>query len=169
MDNTSGGIKHGVMSMNNLDAALSVDAGEAFGWTGGTLHLEAFYENSQSLEDQYVGAIDTQSSIDTTGPSMFRIYQVYYDQAWSSTDVRFGIYDLETEFSNTKPELLFLSKNYTWNTAFDLSGTMTANGVIGPGNYPYTPLALRVRQACTPFRHRSLPPTAPRTTPIIPR
>lgn len=41
--------------------------------------------------------------------------------------------------------MLFLSKNYTWNTAFDMSGTMSSNGLVGPGNYPYTPLALRIR------------------------
>jgi porin len=64
--------------------------------------------------------------------------------------VLFGIYDLETEFSNTKPMSLFLSKNLTWNTALDQSGTMPQNGSIGPGNYPYTPLAVRVRQQLSP-------------------
>lgn len=145
-DNAAGGLKRGGIYMQNVDAALYVDTDRAFGWTGGRFQFEAFYETSASLALQKVGAIDVQSSIDTTGPEMLRIYQVFYDQTLGNTDVRFGIYDLETEFSNTKPELLFLSKNFTWNTAYDMSGTMTENGTLGPGNYPYTPLALRVRQ-----------------------
>lgn len=145
-DNTSGGLQRGALDMNNVDAALEVDTAKAFGLTGGVLHLEGFYADPRSFSLTKVGSIDTQGSIDTTGPEMWRVYQVYYDQKLGHTDVRFGIYDLETEFSNTKPELLFLSKNFTWNTAYDLSGTMSENGTIGPGNFPYTPLALRVRQ-----------------------
>ena len=145
-DNASGGIKQGVVGMNNIDAALFIDADKAFGFTGGSFEFETFYEDAHSLDIQYVGSVDTQSSIDTTGPQMLRLYQAFYDQNLGSTDVRVGIYDLETEFSNTKPALLFLSKNFSWNTAYDLSGTMTENGTVGPGNYPYTPLAIRVEQ-----------------------
>jgi porin len=145
-DNASGGLQRGGVDMNNLDATLEIDAGKAFGLTGGKLHLEGFYSDANSLDMQKTGAIDTQGSIDTTGPQMWRLYQAYYEQQAGNTNIRFGIYDLETEFSETKPELLFLSKNFSWNTAFDLSGTMSQNGTIGPGNFPYTPLALRVRQ-----------------------
>jgi porin len=81
---------------------------------------------------------------------MFRLYQAYYDQTFGATDVLVGIYDLETEFSVTKPMSLFLNKNLTWNTALDQSGTMPQNGTVGPGNYPFTPLAVRVRQTLAP-------------------
>jgi porin len=81
---------------------------------------------------------------------MYRLYQAYYDQVIGSTDILFGIYDLETEFSVTRPMSLFLSKDLTWNTALDQSGTMPHNGTIGPGNYPYTPLALRIRETFSP-------------------
>jgi hypothetical protein len=43
--------------------------------------------------------------------------------------VRVGIYGLETDVSVTKPMSLFLSKDLTWNTALDPSGTMPQNGV----------------------------------------
>ena len=144
--NATGGIHTGTMYMNNADAQLRVDTDKAFGWTGGRLFLEGFYAGQNSLGNQYVGAVDQQSPIDTAGYTMFRLYQAYYDQTLGNTDLLFGIYDLETEFSNTKPMSLFLSKNLTWNTAFDMSGTMPENGTVGPGNYPYTPLAFRVNQ-----------------------
>lgn len=145
-DNAEGGVRKGSTYMYNLDAQLRVDTDRAFGWTGGRFWLEGFYENKNSLGNHYVGAVDQQSPIDSAGYQMARLYQAYYDQKLGGTDVRVGIYDLESEFSVTKPMSLFLSKDLTWNTAFDQSGTMPQNGVIGPGNYPYTPLAARVRQ-----------------------
>jgi porin len=146
-DNTYGGLRQGWSYMENADAQLSVDTGKALGWTGGTFFAEGFYANAMSTGNKFVGALDQQSPIDTAANvEMFRLYQLYYDQNFGQTDVRFGIYDLETEFSNTKPMSLFLSKNLTWNTALDQAGTMPLNGTVGPGNYPYTPLALRVRQ-----------------------
>lgn len=149
-DNTQGGVRTGAAFMYNVDGQLQVDTAKAFGWTGGLFVAEAFFANATSFGNQYIGAVDQQSPIDTAANlAMFHVYQLYYDQNFGSTDIRFGIYDLETEFSVTKPMSLFLSKNLTWNTAFDQSGTMPLNGTIGPGNYPYTPLAVRIRQNFT--------------------
>ncbi len=146
-ENTSGGLRLGPSYMYNADARLQIDTGKAYGWTGGVFVFEGFYANNISTGNSYVGAVDQQSPIDTAaGVSMLRLYQLYYDQTLGNTDVRFGIYDLETEFAQTKPMALFLSKDLTWNTALDQAGTMPENGQLGPGNYPYTPLALRVRQ-----------------------
>jgi porin len=147
-DNTQGGLRTGAAFMWNMDGQLQVDTGKAFGWTGGTFEAEVFGANATSFGNSYIGAVDQQSPIDTAANmAMFHVYQLFYDQNFGATDVRFGIYDLETEFANSKPMALFLSKNLTWATAFDQSGTMPLNGTIGPGNYPYTPLALRVRES----------------------
>ena len=150
-DDAAGGLRRGGSYMYNIDGQLQVDTGKAFGWTGGMFEAEGFYANAMSTGNKFVGALDQQSPIDTAaGVAMFRLYQLFYDQNFGSTDVRVGIYDLETEFSNTKPMALFLSKNHTWNTAFDQAGTMPENGTVGPGNYPYTPLAARVRENFSP-------------------
>jgi porin len=150
-DNVEGGLRRGDSYMYNVDAQFQVDTGKALGWTGGTFEAEAFYANAMSTGNKYVGALDQQSPIDTAANAqMIRIYQLFYDQNFGNTDVRFGIYDLETEFSDTKPMNLFLSKDLTWNTALDQAGTMPENGTVGPGNYPYTPLALRIRQTLAP-------------------
>ena len=145
--NAKGGLKTGSAYMNNLDAKLSVDADKAFGMKGGNFVLEGWWETPKSFGNKYAGALDQQSPIDAAwNKDIYRLYQAYYDQKIGDTDILFGIYDPETEFSTTKPMTLFLSKDLTWNTAFDQSGTMPKNGSIGPGNYPYTPLSLRVRQ-----------------------
>jgi len=146
-DNTAGGLKRGWSFMDNADAKLMVDTGKAFGWKGGSVVLEGFYANATSTGNSYVGALDQQSPIDTAmNKPTVKLYQAFYDQNFGSTDVLVGKFDVETEFSVTKPMELFLSKDLTWNTAFDQSGTMPQNGTTGPGNYPYTPLAVRVRQ-----------------------
>lgn len=145
-NNAEGGLRRGTIYMYNLDGRLDVDTDRAFGWTGGHFVVEGFYESANSLGNHYVGAVDQQSPINSACCAMWRLYQVFYDQTLGNTDLRFGIYDLETEFSATKPMSLFLSKDLTWNTALDQSGTMPHNGTIGPGNYPYTPLALRIRE-----------------------
>jgi porin len=146
-DVAQGGLKTGFAYMYNVDGQFTIDTGKAFGWTGGTFYAEGFYNNATSLGNGWVGAVDQQSPIDTAANvQMFKLYQLYYDQNFGRTDVRFGKYDLESEFSVTKPMSLFLSKDLTWNTALDQAGTMPLNGTVGPGNYPYTPLALRIRQ-----------------------
>jgi porin len=148
--NVAGGLKQGTVYLYNMDGRLTVDTERAFGWTGGQFVLEGFYESYNSLNNSFVGATEEQSPIDSGCCAIARLYQLYYDQNLGTTDLRFGIYDLETEFSNLKPMALFLSKNLTWNSALDQSGTASVQGTIGPGNYPYTPLAFRIRETINP-------------------
>jgi porin len=142
-DNVSGGIHTGTAYLQNFDAQLSVNTDKAFGWTGGRFFIEGFYNTSSSLDTHYVGAAQDPSAIDTSGQRMIRLYQAYYDQNLGKTDVLFGIYDLETEFGNTKPMDIFFNGAYAWTTTLDQSGQQ---GLNGPSTYPNTALALRVRR-----------------------
>ena len=157
----------------HVDGRVSVDTERAFGWTGGQFVLEGFYESANSLNDHYVGAAEEQSPIDSACCAIARLYQLYYDQKLGSTDLRFGIYDLETEFSNLKPMAVFLSKNLTWNAALDQSGHLLRGEMRSRvGQLPYTPLAaFLIRRPRRPrsgaCRWRS--PMAPRTTPTVRR
>jgi porin len=139
-DNPIGGIHNGATYMNQILGQFHIDTDKAFGWTGGNFVLEAFYENADSLDTQYVGAAQDPSLIDTSGVAMFRVYQAYYMQDIGNTNLLFGIYDPETEFGITKPMDIFFNGAYAWTTTLDQSG------VNGPSTYPDTSLALRVRQ-----------------------
>jgi porin len=139
-DNVTGGLHDGATYMNNILAQFHVDTGKAFGWTGGFLAVEAFYENADSLGAHYVGAVQDPSVIDTGGVAMFRLYQAYYRQQIGQTNILVGIYDPETEFGATRPMDVFFNGAYAWNTALDHSG------INGPSTYPFTSLGLRVRQ-----------------------
>ena len=142
-DNAEGGLHTGTAYLQNLDAQFSVDTDKAFGWTGGRAFFEGFYNSSRSLDTQYVGAAQDPSVIDTSGQTMFRLYQAYYDQNLGNTDLLLGIYDIQTEFGNTKPMDIFFNGAYAWNTALDQSGSQ---GLNGPSTYPNTAPAFRLRQ-----------------------
>jgi porin len=142
-ENAIGGLRNGATYMNNILAQLHVDTGKALGWTGGNFVLEGFYENANSLDTQYVGAAQDPSVIDTSGVSMFRLYQAYYKQDIGNTNLLFGIYDLETEFGATRPMDIFLNGAYAWTTTLDSSG------LNGPSTYPNTSLAFRIHQTLT--------------------
>lgn len=139
-DNPIGGLHNGATYMNNVLGQLTVNTDSAFGWSGGKFVVQAFYENADSLDTQYVGALQDPSLIDTSGVAMFRLYQAYYQQILGNTDLLFGIYDLETEFGITRPMDIFFNGAYAWTTTLDQSG------VNGPSTYPSTSLAFRIRQ-----------------------
>ncbi len=141
-DNAVGGLHTGTPYMQNIDGQFRVDTGRAFGWTGGTFFVEGFYNTSRSLGEQYVGAAQDPSVIDTRGVSLFRLYELYYDQNLGKTDLLFGLYDTQTEFGNTKPMDIFFNGAYAWTTTLDHSG----EGLNGPSTYPNTSLAFRATQ-----------------------
>jgi porin len=139
-ENAIGGIHNGATYMNQILGQLHIDADKAFGWTGGSFVLEGFYENADSLDTHYVGAVQDPSLIDSSGVSLFRLYQAYYKQDIGNTNILVGIYDPETEFGVTRPMDVFFNGAYAWTTTLDQSG------LNGPSTYPNTSLALRVRQ-----------------------
>jgi porin len=138
--NVLGGVHDGGTYLNQVLGQLHIDAGKAFGWTGGSFVLEGYYENADSLDTHYVGAAQDPSLIDTAGVSQFRVYQAYYKQAIGNTNLLIGIYDLETEFGVTRPMDIFFNGAYAWTFTLDQSG------LNGPSTYPNTALAFRVRQ-----------------------
>ena len=138
--NAAGGLHDGNAYLNQALVQVAVDTGTAFGWKGGRFDFEGFYENATSLDTQYVGAIQDPSVIDTSGTALFRLYQAFYAQQIGRTNILLGIYDLATEFDETKASDLFFNGAYGWTTTFDQSG------LNGPSNYPNTSLALRIQQ-----------------------
>jgi porin len=138
-DNPIGGMRNGASYMNQILGQLHADT-ERFGWAGGKVVLEAFYENQTSLGDHYVGAFQDPSLIDSGGVAMYRLYQAYYSQDFGGTNLLFGIYDAETEFGISRPMDVFFNGASAWTAVLDQSG------LNGPSTYPNTSLAFRVRQ-----------------------
>jgi porin len=139
----SGGLQNGNDYMANYFATLSINTDKAFGWTGGRFVVSGFYNSGPSLNENFVGAFQDPSAIDVDGRSLLRLYQVYYDQKFGNTDIRFGVMDLETEFGVTRPMDIFFNGAFAWTSTLDVSGSQ---GLNGPSTYPNTALGVRVRQ-----------------------
>src|SRR5262249_51521195 len=128
--NNSGGLRNGTNSQQNIDASFRVDTEKAFGWQGGRFFIEGFYNNGIPLNDTYVGAVQDPSVLDTGLRNMVRLYQAYYDQRLGNTDIRFGIFDLESQFGITRPMDTFFNGAFAWTSTLDSSG------LNGPSTYP---------------------------------
>jgi porin len=139
----NGGVQTGSTYLQNVFAGLKVDTDKAFGWTGGRFVAEGFYNTGNSLNENFVGSVQDPSAVDVGDRSLFRLYQVYYDQKLGNTDIRFGVMDLETEFGVTRPMDAFFNGAFAWTSTLDKSGDQTLNG---PSTYPNTALGVRVRQ-----------------------
>ncbi len=137
--NATGGLRDGAALMSNASAEVSVNTQRAFGWEGGRLLVSGFYESASSINRRYVGAEQDPSPIDSGG-SVFRLYQAYYEQRLGTTNLLFGLYDIEAEFGITKPMDIFLNGAYAWTSTLDVSGRN------GPSTYPNTSLGFRVVQ-----------------------
>jgi porin len=138
----SGGLQNGNDYMANYFATLSINTDKAFGWTGGRFVVSGFYNSGPSLNENFVGAFQDPSAIDVDGRSLLRLYQVYYDQKFGNTDIRFGVMDLETEFGITRPMDTFFNGAFAWTSTLDTSGA----GLNGPSTYPNTAFGVRIRQ-----------------------
>ncbi len=142
-DNTQGALRSGTVYMQNIDTQLRIDTDKAFGWTGGKALFEGYYNSSRSIANQKIGAtFDSSSPIDTYGARRFALYQAYYDQNFGRTDLLLGIWDPQSEFANSDQQNVFLNRNFTWNSALDLSGV----SLNYAGNYPWTTAAFRARR-----------------------
>jgi porin len=139
----SGGIQNGNTYLQNAFVGLKIDTEKAFGWTGGRFVAEGFYNTGNSLNENFVGSAQDPSAVDVGDRSLYRVYQVYYNQKFGNTDIRFGVMDLETEFGISRPMDVFFNGAFAWTSTLDASGQQ---GLNGPSTYPNTALGIRVRQ-----------------------
>lgn len=136
--NTRGGMHRGARYLDNLDVTLSVDADRAFGWRGVTLFAYGLYNNGAAFSRDVVGDAQTISNIET-GVRAARLYQAWLDKRFASdrASVRFGLYDLNSEFDANDVGSLSLLSSHGIGPEFGQTG------VSGPSIFPSTSLALR--------------------------
>lgn len=136
--NTRGGLRRGERYLDNLDLTLTVDAERALGWRGVTLFAYGLYNNGASFSGDLTGDIQTISNIET-GVKAARLYEAWIDKRFAGgrASVRFGLYDLNSEFDTTEAGSLSLLSSHGIGPDFAQSGRN------GPSIFPVTSLALR--------------------------
>lgn len=137
--NTRGGLRTGDAYLGNLDLMLSIDGELAWGVPGLNAFMCALHNHGDRLSERFIGDAMTASNIDA--PEALRLYEAWLE--WrsggsSSLSVRFGLYDLNSEFDVNDTRGLFIHS--THGVGHDLGQT----GLNGPSIFPVTSLGLRV-------------------------
>ena len=136
--NVRGGTKRGSRYLDNLDVTLTVDAERVFGWRGATLFAYGLYNNGTRFSEDLVGDAQGISNIET-GVRATRLYEAWVEQRFASdhASLKFGLYDLNSEFDAIESAALFL------NPSHGIGPDFSQSGLNGPSIFPTTSLALR--------------------------
>ncbi len=138
MRNTTGGVAVGSTYLDNFDLTLSIDGERAFRIPGLTLFVYGLYNNTARFSEAYSGDAMGASNIDA--PRATRLYEAWLEYAFEtrrSKSLRFGLYDLNSEFDTSDSRALFV------NSSFGIGHELGQSGLNGPSIFPVTSLALR--------------------------
>lgn len=142
MGNARGGRKRGARYLDNAYVAAAVDLDRLAGWRGGRASVSALYNNGTSLSD-LVGDDHGASNIET-GVRTLRLYEAWIEQRVGKTSLRFGLYDLNSEFDALESSAPFVGSSHGIGTDFGQTGQN------GPSIFPVTSLALRLDMEARP-------------------
>lgn len=141
--NIDGGLRTGETYLS--DAGLTIDS-EYDGWFGGAksnVFVYLLWNNGNTFSDRYVGDWQTVSNIDTE--KALRVYEFWYEQDLNDdVGLRFGLYDLNSEFDAIETAGLFIQSSH------GIGAEYGASGLAGPSIFPVTSLAARFEMALSP-------------------
>lgn len=134
--NTDGGLRRGSAYLS--DAGLTVDSNlqSLFGRVDARVFAYLLWNNGTTFSDEYVGDLQVVSNIDA-GRAV-RVYELWYEQDLNDdVSLRFGLYDLNSEFDAVKTAGLFI------NSSHGIGAEYGQTGEAGPSIFPVTSLAAR--------------------------
>jgi porin len=140
----SGGIAVGNRYLDNLDLTMDVDAERAFGAKGLRFFGYVLANNGHTLCADLTGSAQCVSNIESV--EALRLYELWAD--WKFGDqhsLRFGLYDLNSEFDAIDTAALFITPSHGIGPDFSQSGGN------GPSIFPVTSLALRATTSHGPW------------------
>jgi porin len=132
--NVQGGLRRGSAYLENVEAAVDIDAERAFGWRGATVRASAFWNDDATLSERLVGDIQAISGKDATGG--LRLYEAWVRQELGGGSVKLGVIDLNSDLAVNKAALLFV------NGAQGLGLDLAQAGRNGPSVFPNTGLGI---------------------------
>ncbi|NNE06614.1 MAG: carbohydrate porin [Xanthomonadales bacterium] len=133
----SGGVDPGSTYLDNLDFTVDIDAESLWGLQGVQFFVYGLYNNGREFSSTRVGDHQVISNIET-GERAARLYEAWINFDISPrTDIRFGLYDLNSEFDALESAQLFLG------SAHGIGTEISQTGENGPSIFPVTSLALR--------------------------
>jgi porin len=136
--NSSGGIKTGGTYLDDAGLTVKTDLSNLFSVEDARLLVTLLWNNDNTFSDQYVGDLQVVSNIEA-GKAL-RIFEFWYEQALAdSLSLRFGLYDLNSEFDAVDTAGFFVNSSHGMGAEFAQSGEN------GPSIFPVTSLAARLQ------------------------
>jgi porin len=132
----SGGLATGSRYLDNLDITIDADAERIVGIEGLQLFAYLLYNNGHSL-NELTGAAQGVSNIEAT--DALRLYELWtqWDFGSGEQSLRFGLYDLNSEFDSIESAGLFV------NPSHGIGPDISQTGHNGPSIFPVTSLGAR--------------------------
>ena len=133
--NVSGGIEEEGTILGNFDLTIELDTQKVGWWSNGTF-FAYFLGNFNSNEGMTNYAGDFQTSSNIEAPEAFRLYEFWYEHAFSDNlSFLVGLHDYNSEFNTLEYGSLFT------NSSFGISPDISQ---VGPSIFPSAALAARV-------------------------
>lgn len=132
--------------LDNLTVSVALDGAAWPGFEGWQFFATGLYNNGSELADESNGTLQGISNIETA-PGVARLYEMWLQWHLGSADnsLRFGLYDLNSEFDHIEAASLFLNPSHGIGPDFSQSGEN------GPSIFPITSLALRAHWGMGPW------------------
>lgn len=135
--NFSGGVRADGTYLENIDVIVTLDAEQAFGWTGTTFLVSGLHNNDPTLSDRIVGDIQAVSNIDTDGAT--RLYEAWVERTFDAGAVKLGFIDLNSELDVNETGALFI------NSSHGIGPDFSQVGENGPSIFPIIGLGAVMR------------------------
>ncbi len=112
--NQNGGLRRGTAYSSRLELVVDGDLEKAAGWSGASVHLNAYLINGSGLSRSYVGNLMTVSNIEALPAT--RLYEAWMEQklADGKMAVRAGQLGADTEFVTSNYASLFINGTFGW-------------------------------------------------------
>jgi len=133
-----GGLERGSRYLDNLDLILSADLERTLD-VPVTLHAHALYNNGHEVSAELVGDAQGVSNIESPARAL-RLFEAWAEWRFGSEShqsLRYGLYDVNSEFDVTPSAGLFIGSSHGMGREFSQTGEH------GPSTFPVTSLAIR--------------------------
>ncbi len=143
--NTTGGLRSGSAYLGNTDISLAVDGDRTLGLDGTTFYVDAQAIHGEGATSRLIG--DAQAVSNIEADSQLRLYEIWMERSFgrsAGNSLRFGLYDLNSEFDSIGTAHLFL------NSSHGIGPELAQTGLNGPSIFPVTALGARVQWSFSP-------------------
>ena len=114
LGNQSGGLRRGTAYSSRLELVLDGDLEKAAGWSGATVHANAYLIGGSGLSRSYVGNLMTVSNIEALPAT--RLYEAWVEQKLANGEMalRAGQLGADTEFVTSSYASLLINGTFGW-------------------------------------------------------